>query len=132
MTMIMRKDLLKDLKESYDQEPMCIFWNSDQRQFAYLIKEDISGLIKEFVSFKSHGVKSIDKHLRTKECEGKTYYGMTLQSYKDDKIDVDEDWNTGGDGVSTMLFGWMCSGIAYWFTDKKIRDSFHKLMSTNE
>ena len=104
------------------QDLMSIFWAGQQRQPAYLLKEDNEDFKKQMKAWRKQAVKGvINIHSHNSQehtYKGRKYYGFTLQQHNPatgELIDL-------RDPLSLMLFGFMCSGLTYWMTSKENRD----------
>ena len=108
------------------QDLMTIFWAGQQRTPAYLLLEDQQDFKKQMKAWRKQAVKGVinihSANCKTETYKGRTYYGFTLQQHNPDTGEM-EDLS---DPLSLMMFGFMCSGLAYWFPIKKNRDRIVK------
>ena len=111
---------------SQRKDLMSIFWVGEQKQPAYLLTEDQQDFKKQMKMWRKQVLKGVinihSANCRTETYKGRTYYGFTIQQHNQATGEMDDI----RDPLSLMLFGYMCSGLTYWFTAKTNRDRIVK------
>lgn len=107
---------------SHNPELMCLFWHGGFGRPSYLLKEDRQVFSVEMKMWRARARKGeiniIAANCQSHEYKGRNFYGLCLQYHEQpsgELVDV-------SDPLSLTLFGYLCSGITYYFTSKQNRD----------
>ena len=100
---------------------LCVFHSLRNHTPSYLLVEDKDEFMRtEVRARRKHAVRGElnikEYNCKEHEYKGRKYYSLTLQAHRDGELQETPD------PTALMLFGWMVSGLTYFFTAKTNRD----------
>tara|TARA_R110000751_G_scaffold127379_1_gene229464 strand:+ start:305 stop:688 length:384 start_codon:yes stop_codon:yes gene_type:complete len=113
-----------NIKEAVDNKASIIFWHQAMGRTTYLIKED-NQLWKEEMKrmrkdFKNGILEMIPGNNKTFQNQG-TWHQMVVQTTDPDKCP--------NQPLSTLGFGYLVSGLPYYFKNKRDRDQAYNYLT---
>ena len=100
------------------QKDIAISWNVQQHSFMWLSVKDVKQQMKMWRKMAKKGeLKICGYNNRDVEYDGKTWYILVAQPYKDGDLE-----NCNIDPMSMCIFSFMVSGYCYAFRTKENRD----------
>ena len=127
-SMGLASDIYDDPEIGVSQNPklMAVFWVARKRQLAFLLMRDQDIFKSEMKQWRKQAVQGviniIPQNFKDTEYKGRKFYGLCLQQHDPTTGELQSD----PDPMSLFLFGYMISGICYYFTAKTNRDMVYE------